>query len=123
MQPNNWSMDKTSKYLYDVLEACQEIEEETTLRGRSFDVFCNERVYRKFVERNFEIIGEAINRILKINPDISISSARKIVNTRNLVIHSYDSLDREILWGIVIRHLPVLKKEITQIIKESIGDI
>ena len=112
-------MDKISKYLFDVLEACQEIEEETSLRGRSFDVFCKERVYRKFVERNFEIIGEAMNRILKINPEIPITSARKIVNTRNLVIHSYDSLDKEILWGIVIKHLPVLKKEIELVLKES----
>lgn len=95
--------------------ACQEIEEETNLRGRSFKVFCEDRVFRKFVERNFEIIGEAMNRILKIDPEISISSARKIVNTRNLVIHSYDSLDKEILWGIVIRHLPVLKAEIIKI--------
>lgn len=79
-------------------------------------MFCNERVYRKFIERNFEIIGEAINRILKINPDIPISSARKIVNTRNLVIHSYDSLDKEILWGIVIKHLPVLKEEVRQLL-------
>lgn len=112
-------MDKLSKYLFDVLEACQEIEEETNLRGRSFDIFCNERVFRKFVERNFEIIGEAMNRIKKIEPEIPISSARKIVNTRNLVIHSYDSLDKEILWGIVIKHLPVLKREILQLLKES----
>lgn len=112
-------MDKLSKYLFDVLEACQEIEEETNLRGRSFDIFCNERVFRKFVERNFEIIGEAMNRIKKIEPEIPISSARKIVNTRNLVIHSYDSLDEEILWGIVIKHLPVLKREILQLLKES----
>jgi len=98
------------------LEACQEIEEETNLRGRSFEIFCSDRVFRKFVERNFEIIGEAMNRILKIDPNISISSARKIVNTRNLVIHSYDSLDKEILWGIVIRHLPILKAEITQVL-------
>lgn len=106
------------KYFYDVLEACQEIEEETNLRGRSFELFCKDRVFRKFVERNFEIIGEAMNRILKINPDVNISSARKIVNTRNLVIHSYDSLDKEILWGIVIRHLPLLKKEIIKILEE-----
>ncbi len=105
-------MDKLTSYLYDVLRSCQEIEEETDLRGRSFDVFCNDRVYRKFVERNFEIIGEAMNRALKLNPDIEISSARKIVNTRNLVIHSYDSLDKEILWGIVMKHLPVLVQEI-----------
>lgn len=112
-------MDKVSKYLYDVFEACTEIEEETNLRGRSFEIFCKDRVFRKFVERNFEIIGEAMNRILKINPEISISSARKIVNTRNLVIHSYDSLDKEILWGIVIRHLPILKAEVAQVMDNA----
>jgi len=105
-------MDRITKYLYDVLRSCKEIEEETDLRSRSFDIFCNDRVYRRFVERNFEIIGEAMNRVLKLNPDIEISSARKIVNTRNLVIHSYDSLDKEILWGIVMKHLPILVQEI-----------
>lgn len=112
-------MDKISKYLYDVFEACKEIEEETDLRGRNFEIFCKDRVFRKFIERNFEIIGEAMNRILKINPDIPISSARKIVNTRNLVIHSYDSLDKEILWGIVMRHLPILKAEIARVLHNA----
>lgn len=109
-------MDNLTKYLYDILTACQEIEEETALRGRNFDIFVTDRVYRKFVERNFEIIGEAMNRVLKIFPDINITSARKIVNTRNLVIHSYDSLEKELLWGIVIKHLPVLKDEISTLL-------
>lgn len=110
-------MDRITTYLYDVLNSCQEIKEETDARGRSFEIFCNDRVYRRFVERNFEIIGEAVNRVLKLNPDIDISSARKIVNTRNLVIHSYDSLDKEILWGIVLKHLPVLEREIKTLLK------
>ncbi|MDE6309500.1 MAG: DUF86 domain-containing protein [Muribaculaceae bacterium] len=115
-------MDRLSAYLYDVLRSCQEIEEETDMRGRSFDVFCHDRVYRRFVERNFEIIGEAMNRVLKLKPDIQISSARKIVNTRNLVIHSYDSLDKEILWSIVLKHIPILVHEIKTLLnagKES----
>lgn len=112
-------MDRITKYLYDILSSCQEIEEETDLRGRNFDVFCNDRVYRKFVERNFEIIGEAMNRVLKLNPEIEITSARKIVSTRNLVIHSYDSLDKEILWGIVIRHLPKLAEEIKSLLNSD----
>lgn len=82
-------------------------------------MFCKDRVYRKFIERNFEIIGEAMNRILKISPDIKISSARKIVNTRNLIIHSYDSLDKEILWGIVIKHLPTLLIEIKELLESD----
>lgn len=64
---------------------------------------------------NIAIIGEATNRIL-INSEIPISNARKIVNTRNYVIHGYDSLRNEILWAIVIKDLPLLKKEVIAII-------
>lgn len=70
---------------------------------------------------NIAIIGEATNRILKIREDISISNARKIVNTRNYVIHGYDSLRYEILWAIVIKDLPLLKAEVMAII-ESLTD-
>ena len=109
-------MDNITTFLYDILRSCQEIEEETDLRGKNFEAFCNDRVYRRFVERNVEIIGEAMNRVLKLKPDVAISSARKIVNTRNLVIHSYDSLDNEILWGIIMKHLPVLRSEVQKLI-------
>ncbi len=105
--------ERIEKYLYDIQAAITEISEETEIRGNKFESLSNDRVYLRFVERNIGIIGEAMNRILKIQPDIEISSARKIVNTRNLVIHSYDSLDKEIIWAIIMRHLPLLKDEIT----------
>lgn len=104
--------ERIKKYLEDILKAIWEIEVTTEEKGRQYDVFLNDFVFRKFVERNIEIIGEAMNRILKIQPDINISSARKVVDTRNYVIHSYDSLLPDILWSIVINHLPKLKKDI-----------
>ncbi len=51
-----------------------------------------------------------------MDPEITITSARKIVNTRNYIIHGYDSLDNEILWSIVINHLPKLKAEIQSLL-------
>lgn len=108
--------DKIHKYFIDILNAIDEIEIASNQRGRNYEMFVNDFVFRKFVERNIEIIGEAMNRILKICPDINITSARKIVDTRNYVIHSYDSLIPEILWAIVIRHIPILKNEINTII-------
>ena len=96
--------DRTEKYLEDILNAIREIDIAIESRSRTFDIFLSDFVFRKFVERNIEIIGEAMNRILRIHPDISITSARKIVDTRNFVIHSYDSLIPEILcpsWAIV----------------------
>lgn len=104
------------KYLSDILTAINEIDEETAIRGKSFDILCTDRVYRKFVERNIGIIGEAMNRVMKIVPEVEITSARRIVNTRNLVIHSYDSIDNEIIWAIIVRHLPVLKAEILRLL-------
>lgn len=107
------------KFLEDMLLAISEIEMASNRFGRQYEVFENDVVYRKFVERNIEILGEAMNRILKINPDISISSSRKIVDTRNFVIHAYDSLKPDILWAIVINHIPRLKTEIMQLIEVS----
>ncbi len=57
-------------------------------------------------------MGEAMNQALKINPNIPITAARKVVDTRNFVIHAYDSLKPDILWGIVINHMLLLKQEI-----------
>ena len=113
-------MDKNAcKYLSDILTAITEIEVSTDNRGRRFDVFLNDYVFRKFVERNIEIMGEAMNRILKTYPSVNITAARKIVDTRNFVIHGYDSLKPEIIWAIVINHLPLLKKEIMQLLDEN----
>lgn len=68
---------------------------------------------------NIAIIGEATNRILKINPQIKITNARKIVDTRNYLIHGYDSVSPDKLWAIVIKHLPLLKSEVLEILSES----
>lgn len=59
-----------------------------------------------------------MNRILKINSEIEITSARKIVDTRNYVIHAYDSLKPDILWAIVINHIPRLKADIQRLVEE-----
>lgn len=104
--------ERIKKYMEDILLCITEIEGATERFGKQYKIFESDIVFRKFIERNIEIIGEAINRILKITPDIKISSARKIVDTRNYVIHAYDSLKSDILWAIVINHLPKLKIEI-----------
>lgn len=89
--------------------------------GRQYEIFENDVIFRKFVERNIEIIGEAMNRILKVDPQININSARKIVDTRNYVIHAYDSLKPDILWAIVVNHIPRLKNDILRLLGISEG--
>jgi uncharacterized protein with HEPN domain len=84
---------------------------------RNFFEFQNDLKTKKAVERNLEIIGEALNRILKERPDIEISDSRKIVDTRNRIIHGYDSVTEDIIWLIVIKYLPVLKTEVKDLLQ------
>lgn len=74
---------------------------------------------QRAVERNIEIIGEAMARILQKNPTIQLSHSRKIVDTRNRIIHGYDSVSHEIIWGIATIHLPILKTEVEILLNES----
>ena len=111
--------ERVAKYLNDIQNAIIEIETATSERSKEFDTFVSDFVFRKFVERNIEIIGEAMNRLLRIKPDIQITSARKIVDTRNYVIHSYDSLIPEILWAIVVNHVPRLKSEVDNLLNQN----
>jgi uncharacterized protein with HEPN domain len=82
---------------------------------RDFFEFQKDLKTRKAVERNLEIIGEALNRILKLTPEIAISDSRKIVDTRNRIIHGYDSVTEDVIWLIVIKYLPKLKVEVKKL--------
>jgi uncharacterized protein with HEPN domain len=73
---------------------------------------------RRGIERELEIIGEATNRILKIDPNVAISDSRRIVDLRNWVIHGYDKVDDVIIWGILSRDIPLLKKQVNKLIKK-----
>lgn len=104
------------KYLDDIGVAINEINSFIDNYPRRFEVFCNTPILLRAVQMNIAIIGEAMNRILKLNSDIAISHSRKIVSTRNYVIHGYDSLRYEILWAIVINDLPLLKEEVDRLL-------
>ncbi|MBD5237490.1 MAG: DUF86 domain-containing protein [Bacteroidales bacterium] len=108
---------KVLKYLQDIFMTIEEIELFMQSRPKEYQVFCDDLIFRRAVERNLEIIGEAMNRALKIIPDLPVTSARKIVDMRNFVIHSYDSLRPDIIWGVVIKHLPLLKAEISRLLE------
>ena len=67
-------------------------------------------------ECNIEITGEAVGRILKADPTFQLSNARQIIATRNRIIHGYDTVSDEMVWGIVVRHLPLLKQEVAALL-------
>ena len=88
-------------------------------RPKEYAIFCDDLLFRRGIERNMEIMGEAMNQVLKIDPSIPITASRKIVDTRNFIIHAYDSLKPDILWGIVINHMPLLKMEVEALLYED----
>ncbi|MFI5164716.1 MAG: DUF86 domain-containing protein [Bacteroidia bacterium] len=73
---------------------------------------------KRAVERNIEIIGEAVSRILKQKPEIQIVNARKIVDTRNRISHGYDSVSEDILWTIITRDLSKLYEEVVLLLND-----
>jgi uncharacterized protein with HEPN domain len=73
---------------------------------------------KRAVERNVEIIVEAMNRILKKDETINITNARKIVDVRNRIIHGYDTVSDDIIWSITIKYLPILQEDISKLLEE-----
>jgi uncharacterized protein with HEPN domain len=99
------------KYLFDIQESIESIENYLGDK-RDFKIYSTDKMLRRAIEREFEIIGEAMKRIEKLDPTLNISSKKKIINMRNRVIHGYDKIDDELIWGTIVRHLPILKIEI-----------
>lgn len=115
-------MDKDIElWLHDMLAAIDEIFDFLP-DPRNFIEFEKDLKTRRAVERNIEILGEAMNRILKTDPEFNIANARRIVDTRNRVIHGYDTVSTSIIWAIAVRELPKLRDEIVELLEKRKGD-
>lgn len=110
--------DEIKAWLADITRAIDEIKSFLPEK-KDFVEFQKDLKTQRAIERNIEIIGEAVSRVLKLSSDFKINNARKIVDTRNRIIHGYDSVSTEIIWGIVIRDLPNLEKEIIKLLKDK----
>ncbi|MDX2188322.1 MAG: HepT-like ribonuclease domain-containing protein [Bacteroidota bacterium] len=110
--------NNVNTWLYDILNSIMEIESFFEDKPKIFANFQKELRTKRAVERNIEIIGEAMNRILKEHPNIQISNSRTIVDLRNRIIHGYDKISDDLLWGVIIRHLPILKLEVEKLLNE-----
>lgn len=108
-------MDKPQhKYGHDIWMAIQKIE--SYVVGMSQQQYLLDHKTKDAVERNFEIIGEAINQLRKIAPAQveNIRDYRKIIGFRNQLIHGYDMISDPITWDIIQQKLPLLKEDIAQ---------
>jgi uncharacterized protein with HEPN domain len=104
------------KYLYDILQAIELIEDFTESVTNYYD-FVSDLKTRSAVERQLGIIGEAVNKFDSIQPETGLSNSRKIIGFRNRLIHAYDGVDSSMVWAITKKHLAPLRDEIKTIIE------
>ena len=108
-----------SSLLYDILNAIIEIESFLDTEHMSFNRYVLDLKTKRAVERNLEIVGEAMNRLVKGFPDFQLSNSRKIIDARNRIIHGYDSVSDDIIWTIIHESIPELKNEVEVLLGED----
>jgi len=112
-------MDNEIKtWLYDILQSINEIESYYEDKPRKFEEYVSDIKTKRAIERDLEIIGEAVNRILKKDKEFHLHNAERIISTRNRIIHGYDKVSDDLVWSIVINHLPKLKEEVKKLLDE-----
>jgi uncharacterized protein with HEPN domain len=110
--------ERILKWLFDIKFAIDEIDSYFENEERNFFEYRRNTMLKRAVERDLEIIGEAVNRIVSRDTIFleKISNAKAIIGLRNQVIHSYDNISDENIWSILTNHLPKLKTEIEKLI-------
>ena len=109
--------DKAIKYLSDIQYAISLID---SFLGNidNFSKYQSDTKTQSAVERQLGIIGEAVNKFRQEENVVILSNAQQMINFRNRIIHSYDNIDVSIVWAILKNHLPVLKKEVDDILMQ-----
>ena len=103
--------------LVDILDSANAIKLHTN--GTStFAEFVNNRTVYRAVERELEIIAEAINKIKKEDKDFELMNAKQIIGLRNRIVHDYATTNHEIIWGVVVNHLDKLINDVSLMIKK-----
>lgn len=105
-------------YLHDILEAGRAIKK--FIAEHTLEDYASDEMLRSAVERKFEIMGEALNRIRRDEPGLlsRVRDYRDIISFRNILIHGYDAIDDRIVWGVIEEDLDVLLKDIEQLLRE-----
>jgi uncharacterized protein with HEPN domain len=107
------------KHLYDMQQACRLLA--AFIAGRTFDDYSADALLRSAVERQLTIVGEALNRLKKIEPAATntITDARQIIAFRNILVHGYDVVRDEVVWGILETDLPTLTRDVDTLLEQG----
>jgi uncharacterized protein with HEPN domain len=107
------------KYLYDIQQACRLLV--AFIAGKTFADYLSEALLRSGVERQLTIVGEALNRLTKIEPTVvsTVTDARQIIALRNILVHGYDIIRNEVVWGILESDLPTLTRQVDTLLEQG----
>jgi uncharacterized protein with HEPN domain len=102
---------EAKKYLFDIQQAAGLLTEFTS--GKTFADYSRDAMLRAAVEREFEIMGEALAQLARLDEEIAgqITAYRRIIAFRNILIHGYADVDDRLVWDVVETNLPVLFRE------------
>ena len=109
---------EAKKYLYDMQQGASLLAE--FVAGRTFADYQADAMLRAAVERQFEIIGEALSKLARLDADVAarVSEHRRIIAFRNILIHGYVDVDHRLVWDIVETKLPLLRSEIESLLAD-----
>ncbi|MFZ4474516.1 MAG: DUF86 domain-containing protein [Saprospiraceae bacterium] len=108
--------DQARKYLLDILGAI-ELAERFSADTPTFQSYQNDLKTKSAVERQLEILGEAVNKFSREAPDFQLNNVSQIISFRNRLAHNYDQVDDAIVWAVLKRHLPELKSQVEALVK------
>ena len=99
------------KYLYDIVDCCKFILEMT--KDKTVDDYKNDRIFRSALERELQIVGEAMLQLDNLNPEISerIAEHRNIIGFRHVLVHGYANLDPDTVWNVVETKVSILLEQ------------
>ena len=107
--------DELKRYLEDVVHSISMIEKFRE-NASSFQQYEKNAMLKSAVQWQLSVIGEALNNALKMEPALIITNARKIVDMRNKLIHGYDEVEDNVVWNVIVKHLPLLKAEVEKLL-------
>ena len=110
---------ETLKYLFDIAEACRLLGQFTA--GKTLTDYESDALLRSAVERQFEIVGEALRLAICEDPPLAslITDSSRIVAFRNRLIHGYASVLSDVVWGVLETNLPTLRREVEALLQEA----